>query len=351
MRMYIGMEGEVMTRFKHLALVCALVAVVALGFAPTGASAQMVPDTVDPYELAPQNVHLYPVTLNARIPYYYLPPIFAPTPMWRGALTADLVSQFAPHNYVVYEIPESTALVAWGTVKGDEQVTLEAVNQQEFLVLPPETVRADPSDPLASSYTLVRTEMRFVPRCTGEQLEELMDRELMLKPTRVNSIADQLPLDVLLNNYDRVADVANIDPQVHEFLQDEIANNAWPLDDIYINYSGWRRNPNRIRTLGHFVPEWFTIEGKLLARKRWEGGDYLITVEFEGYQPWYPIEFPKNVMRELIALSFGGYVETQPYYDVELPLNGKEWHRQGSPVLDPNTRQRAGTGSAGQGGY
>jgi hypothetical protein len=77
------MEGEVMARFMHLVLVTLLAAALAGVLAPGAAFAQMVPDTVDPYELAPQNTHLYPVTLNARIPYYYLPPIFAPTPMWR----------------------------------------------------------------------------------------------------------------------------------------------------------------------------------------------------------------------------------------------------------------------------
>lgn len=338
-----------MSRYKHLALVIALMAVVAVGFAPTGALAQMVPDSVDPYELAPQNVHLYPVSLNARIPYYYLPPIFAPAPMWRSALDASLIN--APHNYVTYEIPESTALVAWGSLKGEEQVTLEAVNQQEFLILPPDSVRANADDPLSSSYMLVKTEMRYVPRCKGEELQTLLRRELMLEPGRVNSIAEDLPVDVLLNNYDRVDDVANVNPYVHEFLRDEIGNNAWPLDDIYINYSGWRRNPNRIRTLGHFVPEWFTIEGKLMALKRWDGNDYMITIEFEGYQPWYPIEVSKNVLRRILALSFDEYAEGQSYYDVELPLNGKEWHRQGSEAMDPNTRQRYGTGSAGQGGY
>jgi len=347
--MYFAMEGEVMSRFNYLSLVIALVAVVTIGLTPSGASAQMVPDTVDPYELAPQNVHLYPVSLNARIPYYYLPPIFAPAPMWRGALDTSLIE--APHNYVVYEIPESTALVAWGTLRGEEQVTLEAVNQQEFLILPPESVRANPEDPLGSSYSLIRTEMRYVPKCKGEDLEMLMERELMLEPTRVHSIAEELPVDVLLNNYDRVEDVADIDPHVHPFIRDEIANNKWPLEKIFINYNGWRRNPNRIRTLGHFVPEWFTIEGKLIALKEFEGNDYLITVEFEGYQPWYPIEQAKNVMRRILALSFDEFAETQRYYDVELPLNGKEWHRQGSDPLDPNTRQRYGTGSAGQGGY
>ena len=47
--------------------------------------------------------------------------------------------------------------------------------------------------------------------------------------------------------------------------------------------------------------------------------------------------------------------ETTHWYlrlnDFEKPLNVKEWHRQGSPPLDTNTRQRYGTGSAGQGGY
>jgi len=341
-----------MTRLKHLALVTAMLAAMAFAFAPTGAFAQMVPDTVDPYELAPQNLHLYPVTLNARIPYYYLPPIFAPTPMWRGAMDADTVYGFAPHNYTVMEIPESTALVAWGTMKGDEQVTLEAVNQQEFLVLPPESVRNDTEDPLHASYMLVKTQMRYVPMCTGEDLDELVAAELMVEPGRVMSIAEELPVDVLLNNYDRVEDVADLDPHVHPFLRDEIANNKWPLEDILINYSGWRRNPNRIRTLGHFVPEWFTIEGKVVATKDYMNGKYLLTVEFEGYQPWYPIEFAKNTMRKMIALSFFDTEgETQPYYDWEKPLNGKEWHRQGSDPMDPNTRQRYGTGSAGQGGY
>lgn len=341
-----------MARFKHLVLVTLLAAALVGVLAPSAAFAQMVPDTVDPYELAPQNTHLYPVTLNARIPYYYLPPIFAPTPMWRGAMTADLVYGFAPHNYVVMEFPEDTALVAWGTMKGDEQVTLEAANQQKFVVLPPEAVRNNSRDPLSASYMIVRTEMRYVPKCTGEQLDELMLHELMMETDRTMSIADDLPVDVLLNNYDRVEDVADLDPKVHFFLQDEIANNAWPLERIMINYSGWRRNPNRIRTIGHYVPEWLTAEGKIVATKDYMGGKYLLTVEFSGYQPWYPLEFAKNVMRKMIALSFFDLeAETQPYYDFEKALNAKEWHRQGSPPLDPNTRQRYGTGSAGQGGY
>lgn len=340
-----------MTRSKHLGVIIVMAMLAVVCCLPTGAAAQVVPDTVDTFELAPQNLHMYPVTLDARLPYYYLPPIFAPVPMWRGAMDEALVQQFAPHNYQVMELTENTALVAWGSLKGDEQVVLEALCQQEYLVLPPEAVRNNENNPLAASYMFVRTEMRFVPRCMGEELQELMNRELMLEPGRVMSIAEQLPVDVLLNNYDRIDDVADINPYVIPELQDEIGNNAWPLEDIYVNYSGWRRNPNRIRTLGHFVPEWFTIEGKLVGIKKWEGGDYLISVEFEGYQPWYPIEFSKNMLRKLIALSFNDYAETVEYYDVEHQLNAKEWHRQGSPAMVPNTRQRYGTGSAGQGGY
>ena len=91
-----------MARFKHLGLIIVLAATMAIGFGPVGASAQMVPDTVDPYELAPINAHLYPISLNARIPYYYLPPIFAPARGWGfgPALTvvefhdSDLPSQY-----------------------------------------------------------------------------------------------------------------------------------------------------------------------------------------------------------------------------------------------------------------
>ncbi|MDQ3023893.1 MAG: hypothetical protein M3R04_05865, partial [bacterium] len=94
-----------------------LAAATAVALSAQPASAQMLPDTLDPYELAPRNVHLYPVTLNARNPFYYVPPIFAPRQMWRGALDSMELRQIAPHNYRVTEVPDSTALVAWGTVK------------------------------------------------------------------------------------------------------------------------------------------------------------------------------------------------------------------------------------------
>src|SRR5690349_9615618 len=99
------------------------------------AQAQVVPDTLDPYELAPRNVHLYPGTLNARMPFYYVPPIFAPREMWRGALDAAEVRQIAHHNCVVHEVPDTAALVAWGTVKkggkkpGEGTIVLESANQ------------------------------------------------------------------------------------------------------------------------------------------------------------------------------------------------------------------------------
>ena len=100
------------------------------------------------------------------------------------------------------------------------------------------------------------------------------------------------------------------------------------------------------------VPQWFTVEGKLLALKEVDGQNYLISVEFQGYQPWYPIETAKNVMRRLISLSFDEFSETVNYYDTELPLNAKEWYRQGSGQMYPyHTRTRWGTGSAGQGNY
>lgn len=334
-----------MNSVKRLGLTMLATLAVVTALAPP-AHAQVVPDTVDPYELAPQNIHLYPVSINARMPYYYLPPIFAPEPMWRGALDAQMMRQMAPHNYIVKEIPESTALIAWGTIINDKRVVMESANQQEFMVLPPDALDD------GSSFMIVRTEMRYVPRTSGEELEQLLERELLMEPSRVESIAEQLPIDVLLNNYERVDDVADIDPRVHPFLRDEIASNAWPVDRIYINYSGWRRNPNRIRSLGGYVPEWFTCEGKLLALKRFEGGDYLMTVEFEGYNPWWPIEFSKNVMRKMIGLSFDQYTESANYYDVELPMNAKEWYRQGSGTMLPyQTRQRYGTGSPGQGNY
>lgn len=312
---------------------------------PLAASAQVVPDTADPYELAPQNIHLYPISLNARMPYYYLPPIFAPAPMWRGALTADMVQPFAPHNYRVSEIPDSTALVAWGTSKKGQPFTLEAANQQQFIVLPP-SAQDD-----GSSFMLVTTTMRYLPRKSGEELREMLSRELSLEPGAVSSIADSLPVGTLLSNFERVEDVADMQPNMHADLTKALATTTWPVDDIYISYSGWRRDPNKKRTLGDFVPDWFTCEGKLIALKRYEGGDYLVTVAWEGYNPWYPIEFAKNMMRKTLALSFDEYVETTSYYDVERPLEGKEWFRVGSPDYDLDTRQNVGGGSAGQGAY
>lgn len=341
-----------MKRFMSLGIAITVVAIALTAMAPLTASAQVVPDTADPYELAPQNVHLYPISLNARMPYYYLPPIFAPAPMWRGAMTADDVYAFAPHNYVAYEIPQSTALVAWGTVDGDERVTLEAANQQEFIILPPDNLDD------GSSFYLMKTTMRYVPRCTEEELMELIDRELMVRPSRVKSIADQLPVETLLYNYDRVSDVADIQPRLQDVLMgikndaDGLAVDEWPCENIYLNYSGWRRNANRMRSMGDFVPEFFTVEGKIVAHKRFDGGDYLLTVEFEGYNPWYPLETAKNTMRTMLGMSFDTFVEAVPYYDWEKPLNGKEWHRQGSGLIKPyDTRRHVGTGSAGQGAY
>jgi hypothetical protein len=338
-----GVNKMTSKRFAMLGLLLGTAAAFVL---PLAASAQVVPDTVDPYELAPQNIHLYPISLNARMPYYYLPPIFAPTPMWRGALTAADVQTFAPHNYVVYEIPDSTGLVAWGTSKKGQPKTLEAANQQQFMILPPSKIDD------GSSYDLITVSMRYLPKCTANELKEMFQREVLLEPSRVSSIADSLPVDQLLTNFERVEDVADIQPRMHESLKNELATQAWPVEQIYINYSGWRRDPNRIRTLGDYVSNWFTCEGKLLALKHYEGGDYLVTVKWEGYQPWYPIEVAKNVMRKTLALSFDEFVETTRYYDVELPLDGKEWFRVGSPQYDPNdTRRNVGGGSAGQGMY
>jgi hypothetical protein len=330
---------------KRFAISGLLVGTMAAFVLPLAASAQVVPDTVDPYELAPQNIHLYPISLNARMPYYYLPPIFAPTPMWRGAMTAADVQTFAPHNYLVYEIPDSTGLVAWGTSKKGQPKTLEAANQQQFMVLPPSKIDD------GSSYMLVTTSMRYLPKCTAEELKEMFNRELLLEPSRVSSIADSLPVDQLLTNFERVEDVADIQPRIAEELKPELATSEWPVDKIFINYSGWRRDPNKIRTLGDFVSNWFTCEGKLLALKKADDGYYMVTVSWEGYQPWYPIEFAKNVMRKVLALSFDEYVETTRYYDVELPLDGKEWFRVGSPDYSVDTRQNVGGGSAGQGMY
>lgn len=335
-----------MRRYACLGLGLVLATMLFTGVIPVTTAAQMVPDTVDPYELAPQNVHLYPISLNARIPYYYLPPIFAPAPMWRGAMTAQDVHAFAPQNFLAYEIPESTALVAWGAVKNDQRVVLEAANQQEFMILPPQ------AQDNGSSYMLVRTEVRFVPRCNDEQLNSLFEQELLIEPTRTASIAEQLPVDELLHNYERIEDVADLQPRVHPALEDWLSTARWPLDRLYISYSGWRRDPNRVRTLGEFISPWFTIEGKLLALKRYQGGNYMITVSFEGYNPWYPIEFAKNMLRKEIALSFNEFVETQPYYHFEKPLEGKEWFRQGSDDLDPyDTQKHVGTSSPGHGTY
>jgi len=335
-----------MRRFACLGLGLVLAVAMLTGFVPVTAAAQMVPDTVDPYELAPQNIHLYPISLNARIPYYYLPPIFAPAPMWRSALTAEDVYAFAPQNFVPYEIPESTALVAWGTVRKDERIVLEAANQQEFMVLPPKT------QDNGSSYMLVKTEIRYVPQCSDDQLTSLFENELIVEPTRTMSIAEQLPVDVLLHNYERIQDVADIQPRVHPVLADWLSTARWPVDRIYINYGGWRRDPNRVRTLGEYVSPWFTIEGKVLAIKSYKGGKYMITVSFEGYNPWYPIEFAKNFMRKLLARSFDEFVEAQPYYHFEKPLEGKEWFRQGSDSLYPyNTQKHVGTSSPGHGTY
>lgn len=312
---------------------------------PLAASAQVVPDTADPYELAPQNIHLYPISLNARMPYYYLPPIFAPAPMWRGALTADIVQTFAPHNYKAYEIPDSTALVTWGTSKKGQPYALEAANQQQFMILPP-SAQDD-----GSSYMLATVTMRYLPRKSGQELDEMFNREMSLEPSRVDSIADSLPVDQLLSNFERVEDVADMQPMIHPSLNRVLATSAWPVDKIYINYSGWRRDPNKKRTLGDFVPDWFTNEGKLVALKRFEGGDYLVTVAWESYNPWYPIEVAKNIMRKTLALSFNEFVETTSYYDTEHPIEGKEWFRVGSADYDTDTRQNVGGGSAGQGAY
>ncbi len=342
-----------MKRFFSLGLAIVVAACLFVMSAPTLGFAQVVPNSVDPYELAPQNVHLYPITIDARVPYQYLPPIFAPTPMWRGAMNADIVQSFTPHNYKAYEIEDSTALVAWGRMKGDKQLTLESANQQEFLILPPEALDD------GSSFFAFHTEMRCIPKNESGELAEYLERELNTGNSRVASIADQLPVDVLMYNYDRVADVADIQVRMEDILAGGVLANAdglatmpWPVEDIYISYSGWRRNPHRIRSLGGYVPEWFTIEGKLLAIKHHDGNDYLMKVTFEGYNPWFPITTAQNAMRKMIALSFNEFIETPSYIDFEKPLAGKEWHRQGSGNMEPyDTRRRVGKGSAGQGTY
>ncbi len=323
----------------------------ALLAAPLTAQAQVVPGTLDPYELAPKNVHLYPVSLDARIPFQYVPPIFAPRPMWRGALTAQELYGIAPHNWTVQEIPDSTALVAWGTVnKGKKNktqtVVKEAANQQEFLIVPPAGLGS-------SDFMYVKTSMRWVPKSADSEISEMLERELITEPgPRVNSLAEELSVSQLMYNYERVEDVADLQPRIHPALADELATNYWPVDQIYFSYSGWRRDPQRLRTAGDFVPQWFTFEGKVLATKKAGNGWYLLRVDIQGYNPWYPHEVGKNVMRKLIARSFDEFVEPTRYYDVELPLDGKEWHRQGSGEMKPHdTRKRAGTGSAGQGGY
>ncbi len=333
-----------MERILRLGLVI-ITAFVVLGIMSGTASAQMVPESVDPYELAPQNVHLYPVSLNAREPYYYLPPIFAPAPMWRGALSEAEINAFAPHNFVAYEIPDSTALTAWGTKKGDKRFTLEAANQQEFMIIPPESQRGRDA-----SYFLVKTSMRFLPKCSADDLHAILNRELSIEPGTVDSITQSLPVDVLMTNYDRVEDVANMQPPLNPAIRGELGTNQWPVEEIYLSYNGFRREPNRIRTLPDTVTNWFTCKGKLIAVKKYDGEDYLLTVEFEGYEPWFPIEVAKNVMRKMIALSFNEYVETVPYSDSEKPLNGKELRRHGD-IPTFNTWSRAGTGSAGQGAY
>jgi hypothetical protein len=328
------------------ALLGMLVGICAACLMPLAGMAQVVPDTVDPYELAPQNIHLYPISLNARMPYYYLPPIFAPAPMWRGALDSSIVQTFAPHNYTVYEVPDSTALVAWGESRKGHPRTLEAANQQQFMIIPP----ASQDD--GSSYYMITSSVRYLPRCTADELTEMFNREMLLEPSRVASIADTLSVGQLLSNFERVEDVADIQPRIHHSIQPDLATARWPVDRIWINYSGWRRDPNRIRTLGDFVPQWFTCEGKVLALKTYNDEHYLVSVSFEGYNPWYPIETAKNVMRKVIALSFDEFVETTEYYDTELPLEGKEWYHVGTSLeYDPNTMQNIGGGSAGQGAY
>lgn len=337
-----------MKRIMWLVLSVAL----AIGMFIAPASAQVVPTSVDPFELAPQNVHLYPLTLDARLPFYYLPPIFAPAPMWRGSMDAAMVRSFTPHNYVAYEIPESTALVAWGKLKGDKQLVMEAANQQEFLILPPESIDD------GGSFFSFRTTMRMIPDNQKGEFDEYLEHELVLPSSRVASIADEIPIALLLYEYDRVSDVADIQPRVNEALlggiknADGLATMKFPVERIYISYSGWRRNPNRMRSAGQEVPEWLTIEGKIVALKEYDGDTYMLSVYFEGYNPWYPIETAKNVIRKMIALSFNEFIETTNYIDFEKPLSGKEWHRQGSGRMFPfDTRRRVGTGESNSGGY
>jgi hypothetical protein len=342
------------------------------------AAAQMVPNSVDPYELAPKNVHLYPVSIDARMPYYYLPPIYAPRPMWRGALTAEEMHAFTPHNFVAYEVPDSTALACWGLVKGagkkdgGKAVVMESANQQQFLILPPKSVDD------GSSYMLVTTSIRYMPRVEGnvythlefaypnielevqrnnktlnDSMKKVFERELILEDNpRVDSIAESMSVPDLLTNFERVEDVLDLNPRLSDALRLNLGTNVWPLDRVYMSYSGWRREANLMRTLGDASPQWLTFEGKLVGYKSYDGGDYMITVKLEGYNPWHPIEFGKNVMRKMIALSFDQYVETTRYTDIELPLEAKEFQRIGSQDYEPyRTWQRAGTGSAGQGAY
>lgn len=342
------------------------------------AAAQMTPNSVDPYELAPKNVHLYPISIDARMPFYYLPPIYAPRPMWRGALTAQDVHAFTPHNFVAYEVPDATALVCWGAIKGagdkngGKPVVMEAANQQQFLILPPKEVDD------GSSYMLVTTSIRYMPRMESnlythlgfdyptvefevqrnrkpidDALMKVFERELILEDNpRVDSIAERISVDELLTNYERVEDVVDLNPRLSDALKYNLASNVWPLDRLYASYSGWRREANLMRTLGDTSPQWLTFEGKFVGYKRYNGADYLLTVKLEGYNPWHPLEFGKNTMRKLIAMSFDEFVETTRYTDVELPLEAKEFQRIGGQDYEPyRTWQRAGSGSAGQGAY
>ena len=100
---------------------------------------------------------------------------------------------------------------------------------------------------------------------------------------------------------------------------------------------------------GRLHPDWFTIEGKLLALKKFDGGNYLRS-QLRGLQPLLPDRDRQELDAQADLAVLRRVRRDRALLPVEKPLNGKEWHRQGSPhhraLRHPQARRHGQTARA-----
>ena len=298
---------------------------------------------------------------------FTLPHKFMPQRMQKMLLFPDDIFFVTPSNFKALEDGDPEIIVK-GKMRTDNRYNVsEAHTIQNFTIMPPKEGMVKGTWTDDSALRLVIS-IRYMPKRDLKRLQTEFNANKSLpayralsyfkntdpnnlQKARVDSFIDTLPRgdaydadDQVLWKYQRVHNRWDYQPEtISPELRDackqlgdqplnwllggspknktaeqftEIPSSTIPVNQYYLSYTGWKRHPRASRSSIWTLPEFVTIEGKLMFIKSDKDGNYLVNMEFAGKNPVNPLEFVNMVARKMINAAWDADLRVRLYdYD------------------------------------